>query len=74
MEIIRNISAICLITATTIAAVATESADSITYKTKQQRLSLGGYGEAVMTRNFYSDAWTLFAPGASQRRPKPRTI
>ena len=68
MEIIRNISAICLIAATTIAAVATESADSITYKTKQQRLSLGGYGEAVMTRNFYS------APGASQRRPKPRTI
>ena len=61
MEIIRNISAICLITATTIAAVATESADSITYKTKQQRLSLGGYGEAVMTRNFYSDAWQRYS-------------
>ncbi len=26
----------------------------------QQRLTIGGYGEAVMTRNFYSDAWQRY--------------
>ena len=27
---------------------------------KQNRLQLGGYGEAVMTRNFYSDEWQRY--------------
>ena len=25
-----------------------------------QRLTIGGYGEAMMTRNFYSDAWQRY--------------
>lgn len=46
-------------------AVSADREDNNTEKTeeapkKKPRLTLGGYGEAVMTRNFYSDNWKRY--------------
>lgn len=37
---------------------------------KHSRLTLGGYGEAVMTRNFYSDQWQRYSDAASYKNAK----
>ena len=42
-------------TVTTTTVTKTPVADGIPEKKKKSRLTLGGYGEAVVTRNFYSD-------------------
>ena len=37
---------------------------------KLSRLTLGGYGEAVMTRNFYSDEWQRYTNAEKYRDAK----
>lgn len=54
-------SILSLLAVATGMASAKEPIDTIQGKINlKSRLTLGGYGEAVMTRNFYSDAWQRY--------------
>lgn len=54
-----------LVTAFTAAGAAAERPDST--RTFLSRLSVGGYGEVVMTRNFYSDSYLRYTDPASAK-------
>ena len=45
----------------------TVAADSVMQHAKGNRLSVGGYGEAVFSRNFYSDSGNRYSSASSRK-------
>ena len=71
---LRNSISLFLCLAGTLYVHATEPADSAAsgkrLATWSQRLTLGGYGEAVMSRNFYSDSYLRYTDAAAKADAK----
>lgn len=71
---LRNSISLLLCLAGTLYVHATEPADSAASgkrrATWSQRLTLGGYGEAVMSRNFYSDSYLRYTDAAAKADAK----
>lgn len=58
---LKNIFCAMMVTLTvTITGIAAENTDSTASRRFVNRLSVGGYGEAVMTKNFYSDKYLRY--------------
>lgn len=57
------------------ASAQTVAADSVMQHVNGKRLSVGGYGEVAMSRNFYSDAGKRYSNAtAYKKRTRPRTL
>ena len=71
---LRNSISLFLCLAGTLYVHATEPADSAASGKRRahwsQRLTLGGYGEAVMSRNFYSDSYLRYTDAAAKADAK----
>lgn len=58
------------VSANTVPSDSTSSVQPVQHQTFRKRLTIGGYGEAVMTRNFFSDSYLRYTDPESKKDAK----